>query len=82
MYQGDITKKREIITTNKRPDIVIWPKSSKQVVILELAVQYETHMEEAHKRKAAKFESLVDGIKDVGWRVWYFPVEVGSRGFT
>jgi hypothetical protein len=32
---------KEIVVTNQRPDIVIWSKMSKQVIIIELAVPWE-----------------------------------------
>jgi len=79
---GKTTFPREVITTTLRPDIVLWSKSSRQVILVELTVPWEARLEEAHERKLAKYQQLVADIQDKNWRAWYFPVEVGCRGFV
>lgn len=37
--------------------------------------------EEAHERKALKYQPLIQECRDKGWQAWLFPVEVGCRGF-
>lgn len=72
----------EVASTNKRPDIVIWSPSSRQVIIVELTVPWEERMEDAYERKMGKYQELVADCQERGWRVWCFPVEVGTRGFV
>ena len=69
---------REIRSTELRPDIVIWSRRSKQVIIVELTVPWEDRVEEAYERKNAKYQDL---LLEAGWKCWSFPVEVSARGF-
>ena len=71
----------EIVQTNLRPDIVIWSSEQKSIVVIELTVPWEEGCEEAHERKSAKYEELMEMCRDRGWKTWLFPVEVGCRGF-
>ena len=79
---GKTTFPGEVLTTTLRPDIVLWSRSSRQVILLELTVPLETRLEEAHERKLTKYDQLVTDIQNKNWKVWYFPVEVGCRGFV
>ena len=79
---GKTTFPGEVLTTTLRPDIVLWSRSSRQVILLELTVPWETRLEEAHERKLTKYDQLVTDIQNKNWKVWYFPVEVGCRGFV
>ena len=72
----------EIVVTNKRPDIVVFSRRTKQVVMIELTVPWEERVEESNERKLAKYQPLVDACKAKGWRTWCFAVEVGCRGFV
>ncbi|VDI62323.1 Hypothetical predicted protein [Mytilus galloprovincialis] len=72
----------QIAVTNQRPDIVIWSASTKQAILLELTVPWEERIEDAYERKRLKYQDLLAECRDNGWRVWLFPVEVGSRGFV
>ncbi len=45
--------------TDLRPDIVIWSKSAKTVVIGELTVPWEINVGERHEFKKAKYTDLV-----------------------
>ena len=71
----------DVVTTTLRPDIVIMSVSRRTVILAELTVPWEDRIEEAHEMKASKYGELVDNIKQNGWQVHYFPVEVGSRGY-
>lgn len=42
-----------------RPDIVLWSKGTKQVVLIELTVPWEERMEEAYERKLKKYQALI-----------------------
>ncbi|VDI16481.1 Hypothetical predicted protein [Mytilus galloprovincialis] len=72
----------QIAVTNQRPDIVIWSASTKQAILLELTVPWEERIEDAYERKRLKYQDLLAECRDNGWRVWLFPVEVGSREFV
>nr|XP_022314167.1 uncharacterized protein LOC111118822 [Crassostrea virginica] len=72
----------EIAVTNKRPDIVIWSAKTKQAVLLELTVPWEERIEEAYERKNLKYQELVKNCQENGWKIWFFAVEVGCRGFV
>ena len=71
----------EVVHTTLRPDIVIWSKIPKRVILVELTVPYEERSDEAFELKKAKYQELVQMCQDKGWRTWNFPVEVGCRGF-
>lgn len=49
----------EIAHTSLRPDIVLWSKGTKQVVLIELSVHWEERIEEAHERKLKKYQALI-----------------------
>ncbi|KAI8514632.1 hypothetical protein Bbelb_072230 [Branchiostoma belcheri] len=76
-----LTFPEEVVATNLRPDMVLWSKQAKKVTMIELTVPWEERVEEAHERKALKYQDLVQSCKDNGWRAMCFPVEVGTRGF-
>ena len=49
-----------IVQTTLRPDIVLWSKTGKKLIVIELIVLWETICEEAYERKKAKYTELVD----------------------
>ena len=69
-----------ISPTNLRPDVVWWSDEVKEIRLLELTISYETVMEQAHQRKLAKYEDVVEGARVQGYNAECFAVEVGSRG--
>ena len=80
----DLGKRRvfpDVVQTTLRPDIVLWSKTGKKLIVIELTVPWETRCEEAYERKKAKYTELLDLCKEKGWRTWLFPVEVCVRGF-
>ena len=42
---------------------------------------YEDNIRAAHERKEGRYEALVEGCEEAGWKATHFPVEVGCRGF-
>ena len=56
----------EIITTNLRPDLVIWSPSAKSVILLELTCPAEEGFAAASIRKLARYSELVDQIGAAG----------------
>ncbi|XP_060589959.1 uncharacterized protein LOC132745154 [Ruditapes philippinarum] len=71
----------EVTHTSLRPDIVMWSRSPKLMVMVELTVPWEERVEESHEIKKGKYPDLADTCKERGWKTWVFPVEVGCRGF-
>ena len=70
------------ITTNLRPDIVIWSVAIKTIIWGELSCPLEELILEAHIRKFQRYLSLEIALIVKGWRVHAFPFEVGSLGFV
>ncbi|KAI8514691.1 hypothetical protein Bbelb_072820 [Branchiostoma belcheri] len=48
----------EVAATNLRPDMGLWSKQRKKVIMIELTVPWEERVEEAHERKAPKYQEL------------------------
>ena len=74
----------EIYSTPQRPDIVIWSKQTKTVLIVELTCPAEEGIEAAKIRKEAKYFGLkcACASKDRGWSAEILTIEVGVRGFV
>ena len=56
-----------ITTTDLRPDIVLWSPIQKSAILVELTLCYETNFEDAHRRKANKYEDLVEAGRSNGF---------------
>ncbi|XP_060071428.1 uncharacterized protein LOC132551319 [Ylistrum balloti] len=52
-----------------------------KVILVELTVPWEEGCDEAHEKKAGKYQELAELCRHKGWNTWLFPVEVGARGF-
>ncbi|KAK0130886.1 hypothetical protein N1851_034431 [Merluccius polli] len=72
----------EIITTNLRPDLVLWSTSQKLLFIVELTVPWEAAVGEAYERKRLKYSDKATEAEQRGWHAQVIPVEVGCRGFV
>jgi ribA/ribD-fused uncharacterized protein len=72
----------EITSTTSRPDMVIWSRKTKTVIIIELTVPWEENMEAAHERKMLKYQELTSECREKGWKTWCMAIEVGCRGFA
>jgi hypothetical protein len=62
--------------------MVLHSQSTKQIIMIELTVPYESRMEEQHLFKLAKYGDLVQALKDEGYRARILAVEVGARGLV
>ena len=71
-----------IIDTSLHPNMVLFSNSSKQVILYELTVPWEEYMDEAHERKANKYQELVESCRQKQWQASCYPIEVGARGFA
>jgi hypothetical protein len=72
-----------ILTTDQRPDIVIWSESSRRVLLLELTCPAEEGIQAARDRKEAKYAPLVESINNTKcWTADLHTLEVGARGLV
>ena len=78
---GNLVIPSTIVISSLRPDIFIFSKLTKTVIILELTCPCEENMEEWHSVKFNKYNPLASAIKCNGWKTYLFPLEVGARGY-
>lgn len=71
-----------INTTSLGPDVVLLSRASKPVFMVELAIPLEDQIKEAHERKRAEYQELIEQCQRQGWSARSVPIEVGSRGFV
>ena len=67
------------LDTVLRPDIIC--HKNKNIIMIELTVPFESCLEEAMKRKEAKYMELVEKWRSTGEDATLITLEVGSRGF-
>ena len=79
---GTQTVPPEICSTGLRPDIVIWSKEAKRVILAELTIPWESRIKDAFRRKSEKYICLLDQCRANGWEASFFPFEIGCRGFV
>ena len=72
----------EICATDQRPDIVIWSRNSKTVILIELTCPSEENIEAAQVYKESRYLELCSLASDNGWKTHSLPVEAGARGFV
>ena len=71
----------ECTTTNLIPDMCIFWKKAKKLIIFELTVPFDLKIDDAHLRKCNKYNPLVSDIEKSGYEVSLVALEVGSRGY-
>ena len=72
----------DIIATALRPDIVIWSRMARVVVLIELTCCAEG-VREAQRRKQAKYIPLVNDINETKiWKASLHTLEIGARGLV
>ena len=72
----------QLALTELSPDIVLFSKSSKRAVLLELTCLCKENMESSHSQKLNKYTPLAKVIKGNGWTVDLFGIEVGAWGYS
>jgi hypothetical protein len=80
-YASGTTIPTECSPTNLIPDLCIYWKDSRKLVILELSVPFEMNIHSAHSYKSNKYAPLISDIQGNKFDVSYFAIEIGSRGF-
>lgn len=73
----------EILSTDQRPDITIWSRNTKMVLLIELTVPADENIQAAQIRKKARYDKLSREINSVSsWNTKIITIEVGARGFV
>ena len=57
--EGQLQFPIEAAVTSLRPDVVLFSRSSKTIVLLELTVPLEDNVHQAHDRKTSKYSAFV-----------------------
>ena len=79
---GSFTVPFLLAPTTLVPDIVIYSMEKKRVVIIELTCCCEQNFSSWHAEKARKYSlELIPNMRENGWKVSLFPIEVGARGY-
>ena len=73
---------QEIKETGQRPDIVVYSRTAKSFILLELTVPLENSMDEWHQIKLAKYQPLTEHLASGGFRATVLAAEIGARGFV
>jgi hypothetical protein len=69
-----------IFSTSQRPDVVIWSRMTRKVVILELTCCAEEGIRAAQLRKQVRYHELVENINANNWNAELLTIEIGARG--
>ncbi len=71
------------ITSAQLPDLVIVNRinSTTCITILELSVLFETNISDTHNRKLNRYANLIADIECKNFKVNYYALEIGSRGY-
>ena len=77
---GISTIPTDIVITSQRPDLVIVDREEKSVTLFELSIAFEANTDSTHDYKLKRYSHLVADIENVGFKVFYYAFEVGSRG--
>ena len=80
--KGDYLLPFQLALTELQPDIVLFSKSTKRAILLELTCPCKENMESWHSQKLIKYTPLAKVIEDNGWAVDLFAIEVGARGYS
>lgn len=62
--------------------MIITSEASKYLIMLELIMPWEEHMEEVNETKQAKEQELVEECRGRGCRTFDEPIEVSCGGFA
>jgi hypothetical protein len=71
-----------ICSTSERPDIVIWSRMSRNVILLELTCCAEEGVKAAQMRKQVRYHELIENINASKWNASLLTIEVGARGLV
>ena len=81
LFQGNSTTPHDILITKLKPDIVLVNEDDQEIIIVELTIPFEINIIDAHSRKVDKYSDTVQAIESNNFKVKFFAIEVGSRGY-
>ena len=61
------------VKTSLRLDLIFFTNKLKKIVIWELTVPWEAHMEETYERKKLKYDDLLEQCRSNGWKASCLP---------
>ena len=77
--KGDYLFPFELALTESHPDILLFSKSSKRAVLLELTYPWKEDVASWHSKKLNKYTPIAKVIEDNGWAVdLFFAIKVGA----
>ena len=79
--KGSPTVPSFLTVTALRPDIVLFSSSTKTTILIELTCPCEENMPHWHDKKTQNYYALCSSIRANGWKVHFFAIEVGARGY-
>ena len=71
-----------ICATSLTPDIVIWSKMSRSVILIELTCCAEEGINAAQQRKETRYAELMEQINLTNWKASLLTLEIGARGLV
>ena len=75
----------EICATSDRPDIIIWSRDAKHVILIELTCPAEENIQSAAIRKQSRYiplQQLIHDTTNEQWSSTCLTIEAGARGFV
>nr|XP_032522447.1 uncharacterized protein LOC116773960 [Danaus plexippus plexippus] len=81
-YEKQYKIPENIFASTSRPDIFMYSRILKRVVMIELAVPWETNIPKDHTIKVNKYYELTNELTRNKFVVDLYAVEVGVRGIT
>ena len=76
---SQVTISPDYCVTPERSDIVIHDRQTKELLVFELTVPFETNISAANTRKNEKYSHLITDITSADVKL--IPFEIGSRGY-
>ena len=65
-----------------RPEILLFSRSTKKVIFIELTCPCEANMSQWHEEKSQKYYPLCCSIRFNGWSVYFYAIEVSLGVFV
>lgn len=79
-YEKHYKIPEDVGVSPSRPDILLFSREIKRIVLVELTVPWETNIPKDHTIKINKYYDLTNELTKNGYAVNLYAVEVGARG--
>ena len=79
-YEKHYKIPEDVGVSSPRPDIFLFSRANKRIVLVELTVPWETNIPKDHTTKINKYYDLTNELTKNGYVVNLYAVEVGARG--